>query len=159
MPELAVEQVYSLCHRYANAIALRFGIDADDLASDTFVSLLGTLENLRDSGSLPVFVHRALWFRANHARIKRTRCGNLNHLIHHHRVETPEEICQGRDTLRVALEALKKLSPRQREIIRQFYLDGEDAATIQARLQLTDTQFRLHKSRGLSKLRQMSVSK
>jgi RNA polymerase sigma-70 factor, ECF subfamily len=52
----------------------------------------------------------------------------------------------------VMVRALETLKPLDREILERFYVREQDAETIQRELTLTDTQFRLRKTRAKQKL-------
>lgn len=52
----------------------------------------------------------------------------------------------------IMLEALKQLSDRDQELLRRFYLLEQSEAQIREEMGLTDTQFRLYKSRAKSRL-------
>jgi RNA polymerase sigma factor (sigma-70 family) len=60
----------------------------------------------------------------------------------------PESIAIKRENKAVASRVLAAMPPRDREVLIRFYLHEHDAKTIQEEMGLTDTQFRLIKSRA-----------
>ena len=60
----------------------------------------------------------------------------------------PEREVSSRQQEHLALEVLKKLSSRDREILTRFYLYEQSQETICREMHLTETQFRLLKSRA-----------
>jgi RNA polymerase sigma-70 factor, ECF subfamily len=65
--------------------------------------------------------------------------------------ESPEEILRRRESESLVNGTLSSLNPRDREILTRFYLDGETQEQICAAMGLTETQFRLLKSRAKSR--------
>ena len=78
----------------------------------------------------------------------------------------PEEKAIGRENALIMLDILHKMSSRDREILTRFYLHEQSQDQICTEMELTDTQFRLLKSRakarfgelGRKKLKNKSVS-
>ena len=68
---------------------------------------------------------------------------------------TPEELARERQSLSIAGRVLAELNPQQREILRRFYLDEQTPEQICQDLGLTPTQFRLAKSRAMSRFGEM----
>jgi len=62
--------------------------------------------------------------------------------------ENPEQVVLRSERKAIADRVLLSLSPRNREILIRFYLDGESEEEIRAAMDLTQTQFRLLKSRA-----------
>ena len=61
---------------------------------------------------------------------------------------SPEAVAIRRKHQDVAARILAAMSARDREVMMRFYLDGHAAKRIEADLGLTETQFRLIKSRA-----------
>jgi hypothetical protein len=57
-----------------------------------------------------------------------------------------------------AMHILKALSPRDREVLTRFYVKGQTAQEIKEAMDLTETQFRLIKSRAKKQFAQLSQS-
>ncbi len=64
------------------------------------------------------------------------------------RGHTPEEIAIARERHEIAQRMLNSISPRDREILVRFYLQEQTQEQICREMKLTDTQFRLIKSRA-----------
>jgi RNA polymerase sigma-70 factor (ECF subfamily) len=62
-----------------------------------------------------------------------------------------EQLLMNEQKRRTAAVALSKLSPREREVLRRFYLEEQGADQICSEMGLTTTQFRLTKSRAKEK--------
>jgi RNA polymerase sigma-70 factor (ECF subfamily) len=62
--------------------------------------------------------------------------------------ESPEQLVLRSERKDIAHRVLLCLTPRNREILIRFYLDGESEEVIRAAMDLTQTQFRLLKSRA-----------
>lgn len=60
----------------------------------------------------------------------------------------PEELVYQREKEDLMRRMLLGMPERQREVLTRFYLDGHTAERIQADMELSDTQFRLMKSRA-----------
>ena len=61
---------------------------------------------------------------------------------------SPEDMVLDRERTEIAYKALKRLRPRDREILKRFYLSGQTEEKICDEMHLTATQFRLAKSRA-----------
>jgi RNA polymerase sigma-70 factor (ECF subfamily) len=64
------------------------------------------------------------------------------------RKRTPEEKAIGRQNEEIITEVLRAMSSRDREILTRFYLHEQSQELICAEMKLTETQFRLLKSRA-----------
>ena len=65
--------------------------------------------------------------------------------LDHH---SPEDAVLHQERTEIAYQALKRLRPRDREILTRFYLSGQTEERICEEMHLTSTQFRLAKSRA-----------
>jgi RNA polymerase sigma-70 factor (ECF subfamily) len=64
------------------------------------------------------------------------------------RRNNPEQTAAFRQKVEFMLEVLRSLSERDREILTRFYLDEQSQETICREMDLSETQFRLLKSRA-----------
>jgi RNA polymerase sigma factor (sigma-70 family) len=64
----------------------------------------------------------------------------------------PQRMLEIEERARILREGLKSLKPQEREILTRFYLSGERPEQICRQMNLTETQFRLNKSRSKQKL-------
>jgi RNA polymerase sigma-70 factor (ECF subfamily) len=71
----------------------------------------------------------------------------------------PEQNAIKQENHQIALKVLKSISARDREILIRFYLNEEPAEQICGEMGLTDTQFRLLKSRAKARFGQLGKRK
>jgi RNA polymerase sigma factor (sigma-70 family) len=64
---------------------------------------------------------------------------------------TPERVAMNDEKWRIAMRTLESMSNKEQDILRSFYLNSESQESIMARLNMTETQFRLAKSRAKDK--------
>ncbi len=62
--------------------------------------------------------------------------------------QNPEQEAIGRQNAQLMVQVMEEISPRDREILTRFYLQGQSQDEICGAMQLTETQFRLLKSRA-----------
>jgi RNA polymerase sigma-70 factor (ECF subfamily) len=62
--------------------------------------------------------------------------------------QNPEQEAIGRQQTQLMVQVLQEISPRDREILTRFYLHGQEQEEICQEMKLTETQFRLLKSRA-----------
>ena len=62
--------------------------------------------------------------------------------------QDPEQEAIGRQKTQLMVQVLREISPRDREILTRFYLHGQEQDEICQEMNLTETQFRLLKSRA-----------
>src|SRR6267378_2330129 len=129
--------------------------ELDDKVHDTFVIVVQAIQNgeLREPERLMGFVRtvvrrqvaaqidRAVQTRREQAEIDKS--GSMSD--HRH---TPEEAAILRQHEEVAEAVLKSISGRDREILTRFYLNEQTQEEICGEMNLSDTQFRLLKSRA-----------
>lgn len=73
--------------------------------------------------------------------------------------ENPERDVESRQQEQLAFEVLKGISTRDREILTRFYLQEQTQETICREMNLTETQFRLLKSRAKARFGEMGRKK
>ena len=129
----------------------------DDKFHDVVVTVLeaissGTMQNperLLGFVSTVTRRHVAAHIRAN---IKRRRCTPFNEYDFPGTPETcPEALILRREAAERLVTLLSVLRPRDRNLLIRFYLDEQPPARICKEMGLTPTQFRLYKSRALSR--------
>jgi RNA polymerase sigma factor (sigma-70 family) len=64
----------------------------------------------------------------------------------------PQRLLEIQERAKILREGLNSLKPQEREILTRFYLSGERPEYICQQMNLTETQFRLNKSRSKQKL-------
>ena len=72
---------------------------------------------------------------------------------------TPERSHMEREQREVLGDVLRALRPEDSDILRRFYLDGQNQQQICKEMHLTSTQFRLHKSRAKGRLAALALGR
>lgn len=129
--------------------------DLDDKVHDVFVIITEAICNgeLREPERLMGYVHTV---------VRRQVASHIDRAIHlrRNRVELdfqesvsdrrpdPEREAINRENLGLAMRVLQSIPKRDREVLTRFYLDEESAEEICENMDLSETQFRLIKSRA-----------
>jgi RNA polymerase sigma factor (sigma-70 family) len=129
--------------------------DLDDKVHDVFVTIAHAIRNgeLREPdrlmGYVHTVVHRQVISHINRAVQMRRNCDEVDFLEKlPNRHPDPERQAIERENLGLATSVLKSMHKRHREVLTRFYLNEESAEEICQNMELTDTQFRLIKSRA-----------
>lgn len=129
--------------------------ELDDRVHDTFLIVVQAIQkgDLREPERLMGFVRTV---------VRRQVAAHIDHAVQNRRdhadVElgfrvadlraTPEEIAMTKERANVMTSALQQMAERDREILTRFYLKEQPQEEICEEMNLTDTQFRLLKSRA-----------
>jgi RNA polymerase sigma-70 factor (ECF subfamily) len=70
---------------------------------------------------------------------------------------TPHELMEQQQRVATMRKGLLALRPKEREVLTRFYLEEQSPERIQREMKLTDTQYRLLKSRSKQKLEQITA--
>ena len=70
--------------------------------------------------------------------------------------DSPQQRLEVQERAQILREVLSALKPQEREILTRFYLHGETPERICQQMQITETQFRLNKSRSKKKLESLA---
>lgn len=152
-----VEQLYKMFSRGLRYfLGRQFGVqDLDDQVHDIFLAVLKAIQegSLREPDRLPGFIRTiAQRTAARHIekRVqKRTRESEMPNTMEFVDVqENPEKQALSKERAAVAKNALAQLPAHDREILLRFYVHEQSQEQICAEMKLTETQFRLHKSRA-----------
>jgi len=152
LDDTTVLQLYDwLNRRQARLFGTLRQCDRQDAVDETFVQALGFAPKLRNpvalrSASLTI----ALRIRARliYAYIhERSGDRPVEPVVSWH----PEKHLYEKSRRKRAFAAIAGLRSHEREILRRFYFDEEKSEQIRAELQLTETQFRLRKTRAIKK--------
>jgi len=153
----AMEELYRLFSRGIRFYLCRqLGVqELDDKVHDTFLIVVQAIRrgDLREPDRLMGFVRTV---------VKRQVAATIEHNVQTRRDlqgieqggsvsdkrETPEERVISRQQAEIMETVLRSLSHRDREILTRFYLLEQSQEQICAQMNLTDTQFRLLKSRA-----------
>ncbi len=127
----------------------------EDYCHDVFMSVLRFIRSgaIRDLRCLPGVVRTiALRVIANHKKTAVSSEVSVDSLtiegcVPDHRANFENNL-QRQERMEIALAALSALSERDREILRRFYLEEQTEEQIRTEMGLTETQFRLIKSRA-----------
>ncbi|MBL8229244.1 MAG: sigma-70 family RNA polymerase sigma factor [Bryobacterales bacterium] len=157
----ATEELYQYILRRLRPLAeSRLGSEeADDIAHETLMVTVVTIRNgeLRHEMALRSYLHSVVR-RLIAARIvqmikRRRRLVDLGDALGGLPAKgTPESEALHREKRDLMGRLLKQLHSRDSELLTRFYLDGQPFREICADMQLTETQFRLFKSRAKAKL-------
>jgi RNA polymerase sigma-70 factor (ECF subfamily) len=157
----AIEELYHLIQRLLrpNLLYSVRETDPHDLLHETLTVVVERVRNgeLRNPGSLPAYVQavlkrqvagkilRAVW---NRKRIVDSE-GALDAACSS---DNPEKALLDHERAELIARGLHRLGPRDNELMTRFYLHGETHDSICEGMNLTETQFRLFKSRAKARL-------
>ena len=160
---LGGEALYGSFHRGMRFIASRYCPQhADDCVHDTVIEVIQQIQKgqINDAAALPGYIRtilkRTCFNKSTQTARQQGRGGDPEAVLQitadtranaHSELERQERV--------VAMQrGLGRLNPRQREVLKRFYLDEETSDVICAEMNLTETQFRLLKSRSKQQLEQ-----
>lgn len=156
-----LQELHNLMHHSARAYFGRkvgYG-EADDLFAEAFLAVVGGIQRggLRQPACLMGFVRTVL--RRQVAAYVRTAVrnrsshGDLPRHLYGERFDIEDDLIR-RETAELLASTLRDLSLRDREVLSRFYLKNETKEQICAEMSLTETQFRLVKSRAKARLKE-----
>jgi RNA polymerase sigma-70 factor (ECF subfamily) len=156
--EAASEELYQVINRGIRYfVARRLGYqDLDDKVHDIFETVLSAIHQgmLRDPARLMGFVRViaqrqvfAAIEKAVHQRHGETDLEGVINIVSDQGVN-PEEEAWRQERSKLMLRVLNEMPTRDREILIRFYLQEQTMEQICAEMGLTETQFRLTKSRA-----------
>jgi RNA polymerase sigma-70 factor (ECF subfamily) len=175
----AVERLYNCFQKGLCCYMARRGVpDGEDLAQDVFLIAVGAIQRgeLHDPKCLPGFVlgvARNIAAGAIKEIVKaRARNGTLlghavldNDLLNYYQdrpfddryfaashLPNAEHSLLKRERTQLMVQALRTLRPKEREILERFYLQEQIGARICTEMRLSETQYRLLKSRAKTHL-------
>jgi RNA polymerase sigma-70 factor, ECF subfamily len=130
-------------------------VDLDDRVHDAYLTVVQAIrtDSLREPEALMGFVRTVIRRQvasgidaAVHSRRERAEF-EMSALVMDAR-QDPEQEAIGRQRTQLMVQVLQEISPRDREVLTRFYLHGEEQDRICRDMNLTETQFRLLKSRA-----------
>ena len=158
-----LDQLYKIFRLLSASLRRQIGFqDFDDRIHDVFIVVAEAIREgkLREPVALSSYIYGVarlllcskIGMRTRHERLS----GSLRHwvAIHRHN-DSPEEVLAARERIQIMRRMLGTLSSREREILTRFYLQEQPKEQICEELNLTDTQFRLSKSRAKQRLSRM----
>ena len=133
---------------------------ADDCCHDAILTVTRQIKGgqLKTPAALPGYINIVLKRTAWNKKLEAERLG-ANDEVFTTVVQTrsddrcdPQRLLELEERARILREGLKSLKPQEQEILTRFYLKGEKPEFICQQMGLTETQFRLNKSRSKQKL-------
>ena len=133
---------------------------ADDCAHDTILAVTRQIRQgqLKTAAALPGYLNIVLKRTAWNKKLEAERLGANDEVFttvvqtHSDDRNNPQRLLELEERAQILREGLKSLKPQEREILTRFYLKGEQPEEICRKMNLTETQFRLNKSRSKQKL-------
>lgn len=151
-----LDQLYRVFRILSGSLRRQVGYqDFEDRMHDMFIVVVEAIRDgrLREASALPSYIHGVarlslcshIGVRTRHERLS----GSLRHWVTLRQPgETPEDALLLREQRTLALRAIGTLAEVDREILLRFYMQGKSREQVQKELGLTDTQFRLRKTRA-----------
>ncbi|HVN06170.1 MAG TPA: sigma-70 family RNA polymerase sigma factor [Bryobacteraceae bacterium] len=140
--------------------------DLDDKVHDTFIIVAQAIQRgeLREPerlmGYVRTIVRRQVAAQIEENVLNRRHQYDLDWgLAVHDTTSNPEQNAIHEESQQIALKVLSSISPRDREILVRFYLREQPAGQICQEMGLSDTQFRLLKSRAKARFGQLGKRK
>lgn len=155
------ELLYSVFTRGLRYLAIRkLGYEeADEVVHDTFIALTQKIKEgaLREPAALFKYARTILERMIGNRYTERRKWQRdvdfeVIATTHPDKAPTPESALEAAMKTKVMRQGLSTLRPREREILVRFYLQEQDQERIRREMNLTDTQYRLLKSRSKQKL-------
>ncbi len=160
----AIEELYRLLARGIRFFFCRHlgPQELDDRVHDTFLMIVRSIQNggLREPerlmGFVRTIVRRQIAAYIEESVLARRESAELEvtNKVADHRHD-PEQRLLREQRVQLMLQVLRSISPRDREILTRFYLYEQTQEQICQEMGLTETQFRLLKSRAKSRLAEL----
>ena len=158
-----LDQLYRVFRILSASLKRQIGFqDFDDRVHDMFIVVAEAIRagKLREPGALPSYIYgvaRLSLCSKIGVRTRRDRLsGSLRYWVStHHRTATPEDTLRAQERTQIMRGMLGALAEKEREVLTRFYLREEPKEQICQEMNLTDTQFRLTKSRAKQRLSRM----
>jgi RNA polymerase sigma-70 factor (ECF subfamily) len=158
-----LEQLYRVFRILSASLRRRAGHeDFEDRLHDTFIVVVEAIREgkLREPGALPSYIHGV-------ARL--SVCAKIGVKVRHERLSSalrywvstqscmnsPEDAFEQCERSQIVEGLLGAMSGREREILTRFYIREQTKEQICDEMHLTETQFRLAKSRAKQRLSRM----
>jgi RNA polymerase sigma-70 factor (ECF subfamily) len=155
-----LDQLYRVLRMLSGPLRRQWGYqDYEDRMHDTFLVVVEAIRQgkLREPGALPSYILGIarlslcsnIGVRVRHERLY----GTLRHwIVTRQGKTTPEEALAEKERVQIMRNLLYSLSDKERQILTRFYLHEHTKEQICRDMNLTDTQFRLAKSRAKQRL-------
>jgi len=155
------EQLYHLFRMLSVSLRRQFGFqDFEDRMHDVYLIVVEAIRTgkLREPAALPSYIHGVSRFVVCSQVNIRSRRARIGHSFRYWEMsnrpgaQTPEESLWVKQRVELMRQLLQTLSGKEREILTRFYLHEQPKEIICRDMQLTETQFRLTKSRAKARL-------
>lgn len=155
-----LEQLYRVLRMLAGSLRRQWGCqDYEDRMHDAFLVVVQAIREgkLREPAALPSYILgiarltlcSKIGVRARHERLY----GSLRHwIVSRSGKMTPEDQLAEKERLQIMRSLLESLNEKERQILTRFYLHEQSKEQICREMDLTETQFRLAKSRAKQRL-------
>jgi RNA polymerase sigma-70 factor (ECF subfamily) len=161
------EKLYRIFATQVAALRRQFGYqDFEDRLHDVFLIVVDAIQSgkVREPNALLSYIQGTSRFvLCSHTNTK-SRRRRLNGTFQHWESarfcrHTPEESLWLKERSAIMQELLRTLSRRERELLERFYINEQDKDQICREMGLTDTQFRLAKSRAKAHLARLGAQR
>jgi RNA polymerase sigma-70 factor, ECF subfamily len=149
----AVAELYAALAPIRFFLRRKIGWEADDAYHECMVAVLVGIHGgaLREPERLPAYamtIARRQIIRFIHGAVRVRQSDEIGYDFPDQSCCNPETRVIDEDRRELAKRVLGSLAPRSREILMRFYVQEETREEIQASMGLSETQFRLQKSRA-----------
>jgi RNA polymerase sigma-70 factor (ECF subfamily) len=161
----AIEELYAIFHRGVRFLLWRqLGQqDLDDHLHDIFLMVIQSIQRgeLREPERLMGYIRTVVrrqtaGYIENAVAARRRQVGIDSAAPIRDRAPSPERSAIEAQNFAVALRVLQSLPERDREVLSRFYLHDQTPEQICAELGITETQFRLTKSRAKARYSELA---
>ncbi len=155
-----LDQLYSVFRMFTGSLRRHIGYqDFEDRLHDVFLLVVDAIRDgrLREPSALPGYIHGVARISVCSAIGVRSRHRRLNNSLRHwvtssSERRSPEEELLYQQRVNLMRQMVAALSAREREVLTRYYLKEQSREQICRELDLTETQFRLTKSRAKQRL-------
>jgi RNA polymerase sigma-70 factor (ECF subfamily) len=161
------EKLYRIFGTQTIALRRQFGFqDFEDRLHDVFLIVVEAIQSgkVREPNALLSYIQgTARFVLCAHSSTKLRRQRLHGSLLHWESSRgcrhTPEESLWHKERSAIMQDLLRVLSRREREVLERFYIHEQDRLQICREMGLTDTQFRLAKSRAKAHLARLGAAR
>lgn len=155
-----LDQLYVVFQMLSGSLRRQLGYrDFEDRIHDIFLVVVEAIRDgkLREPGALSSYIHgiarlslcSSIGVRARRQRLS----GSLQHWVTTQSGKTtPEDALAEKERTQIMQDLLGSLTTKEREILTRFYIHEQSKEQICREMDLTETQFRLAKSRAKQRL-------
>ncbi len=161
------ENLYRIFSTQAVALRRQFGFqDFEDRLHDVYLIVVDAIQagKVREPKALLSYIQGTARFVLCAHASTRTRRQRLSGTLQHWESnrgcrQCPEESFWHKERSAIMQDLLRNLSRREREVLERFYIQEQDKDQICRDMGLTDTQFRLAKSRAKAHLARLGAER